>query len=439
MRKGRARRGAAVVVTVVLGLAMAACQSVTVTGANGPGSSDPLMANCPNDGAAGITDTSIKIGASNPLSGPAASPIPKGFQAYFDYINSQGGVPMKDGRTRTIEYTVYDDGYEPSRARSNAERLINRDKVFALIGMYGTPGNLASRPLVTENCIPNLYMTSGHAEFGNPQYPWLAAPVAPSYLADARAAGKYLLQVSPHAKVGILSQNDDLGESFLHTFEDRVRGTGIEIVEHTTFEPTDTAVSAQITTLAGSGADTFMMLAGTGTYQLQALESIVAIGWKPAVKYLSNFSARYLDQLSPEAAENLFFGLPWKNPSDPQWNDDPAMQHYLEWWKKQPSAASFNPFAAQLGWMGAMFFVENLKAMEQPTRAALLQTATHYTHAAESLYLPGITYSVDWPDSPYGIVDSVITTYDPSAPRGRKYKEVVVIKQEGEVRYEPMK
>ena len=85
----------------------------------------------------GVTSEKIIIGASNAQSGPAQSlgkEYTRGFKAYFEYINKQGGI-----FGRKLELIVYDDGYNPYRAIANTKKLIEEDKVFILAGYVGTP------------------------------------------------------------------------------------------------------------------------------------------------------------------------------------------------------------------------------------------------------------------------------------------------------------
>ncbi len=100
----------------------------------------------------GVTDHSIVIGQSVVLSGPSAElgqEMRDGAKAYFDYVNSQGGV-----NGRKIELKTLDDGYEPARAVENTKKLISQENVFALFGYVGTPTSKAALPVFTESKVP---------------------------------------------------------------------------------------------------------------------------------------------------------------------------------------------------------------------------------------------------------------------------------------------
>ena len=113
--------------------------------------------------APGVTKDSIKLGGSYPFSGPASAygTIGRAAKAYYDYINSKGGV-----NGRKIEFVTLDDGYDPARAVSNARRLVTQDKVFALFNTLGTANNLAIWDYTNQQKVPQLYVATGGSQFG---------------------------------------------------------------------------------------------------------------------------------------------------------------------------------------------------------------------------------------------------------------------------------
>ena len=93
----------------------------------------------------GVDDPRILLGQSAALEGPAAElgrGMNAGLRAAFDEANAAGGI-----RGRKLELVALDDGYEPTRAIENVQRLIAHDKVFALIGSVGTPTSRAVVPI----------------------------------------------------------------------------------------------------------------------------------------------------------------------------------------------------------------------------------------------------------------------------------------------------
>ncbi len=156
----------------------------------------------------GVTDTDIKIGSSFALSGPATAyaGINKGAAAYFAYVNdTAGGVKMADGKTRKVDFVVADDGFEAARALTNATKLNEEDKVFAIAGGLGTTPNVGLLPYVTENKVPDVFIQDGTSAFGQiDKYPstigW-----QPAYSLESYLFADYLKKNKPDAKVAILA------------------------------------------------------------------------------------------------------------------------------------------------------------------------------------------------------------------------------------------
>jgi hypothetical protein len=107
----------------------------------------------------GVTDTAILIGQSAAFSGPAQElglEMRQGAKLVFDSVNAQGGI-----HGRKIQLIAHDDGYEPERAAANTRKLINEDRVFALIGYVGTPTSQSALPIFTEVKVPFIGAFTG--------------------------------------------------------------------------------------------------------------------------------------------------------------------------------------------------------------------------------------------------------------------------------------
>src|SRR4051794_21177148 len=115
----------------------------------------------------GVTEDSIKIGAHYPLTGVAApgySEIPTGVQAYFDYVNDNGGV-----NGRQIDYVFKDDGYNPTNTSSVVNELVLDDEVFAIMGGLGTPTHSAVLDFLNSESVPDLFVASGSLLWDDPE------------------------------------------------------------------------------------------------------------------------------------------------------------------------------------------------------------------------------------------------------------------------------
>lgn len=157
----------------------------------------------------GVSDTELKIGTLLPLTGVAATwgvPMRDGLQAYFDYINDQGGMY---GRKITLH--VGDSQYTGPMAKEAAVKLVEQDKVFAFIGNLGTQVETAVSQYLEENGVPDIFVLSGARKFTDPVAKnRFTAQV--DYTTEGRIFATYLNKTYPGKKLGILAQNDDYGK-----------------------------------------------------------------------------------------------------------------------------------------------------------------------------------------------------------------------------------
>src|SRR4029077_176194 len=155
----------------------------------------------------GASDTEIKVGQTNPFSGPASAfaSIGKTQAAYIKMINDQGGV---NGRKITL--IQYDDAYSPPKAVEQVRKLVESDEVLLTFQILGTPSNAAVQKYLNTKKVPQLFAATGASRFTDPKnFPWTMG-FNPNYVVEGRIYGQYIIKNHPNAKVGILYQNDDL-------------------------------------------------------------------------------------------------------------------------------------------------------------------------------------------------------------------------------------
>jgi branched-chain amino acid transport system substrate-binding protein len=165
----------------------------------------------------GVTATEIKIGNTNPYSGPASaySVVGKLETAFFKMVNDQGGVAG-----RKINFISLDDGYSPPRTLEQVRRLIEEDQVALLFNNLGTPTNSAIQRYVNQKKVPHLFIAASAEKFGDYQhFPWTMR-FQPSSRTEAQIYAKYTLKEKPNPKIAILYQNDDLGKDYLAGMKD---------------------------------------------------------------------------------------------------------------------------------------------------------------------------------------------------------------------------
>lgn len=241
----------------------------------------------------GITDTSISLGITTPLSGATAGPgtcTVAGIKAYFGAKNADGGVKFGDGKTREVTIEALDDAYDPQKAAANFDQL--KDKVFAMTSGLGTPTNRAWREAATADEVPQALVMTGDPIFSDQQEsPWSLGFV-PIYQNEGEAFGKLLATSTDPHKVAVLYQNDDYGKGYLEGFKKGIEGaSNITITKELSYEATDTTVDQQLTELAGTGADVFFNAMSITPLVISSLQKAQELNWKPSWFLPSNTSS----------------------------------------------------------------------------------------------------------------------------------------------------
>ncbi|MFT4306166.1 MAG: ABC transporter substrate-binding protein [Microbacterium sp.] len=256
------------------------------------------LAGCARGGDAstaspGITDTTITLGITTPLSGSTAGPgtcTVAGITAYFGAVNAAGGVTFGDGKTRTVEIQALDDAYDPQKAKANYDQL--KDSVFAMTAGLGTPTNRAYREAAIADGVPQVLVMTGDPIFSDQEQSPYQLGFVPVYQNEGQAFGELLAASGQTHKVAILSQNDDYGEGYVEGFKAGIEGSDdIEIVDELTYESTDTSVDAQITELASTGADVFVNAMSITPLVIAAMQKAQQLSWLPSWFLPSNTSS----------------------------------------------------------------------------------------------------------------------------------------------------
>ena len=347
----------------------------------------------------GISDEVVKIGGSLPLSGAlSANGIAQvaGAQAYYKAINDAGGVQMSDGKRRKIEYLALDDSYDPGKLVVNFRQLVNQDKVLAVVGSFGTPGNLAVMPETVQLGVPNIFMVSGASVFSaDPtKNPWTIGWL-PTYESEGQAFGAFIKAQDKPGRVAVLSQNDDVGKAYVRGLEKGLEGSKADIVSRQTYEPTDPTVDSQIANLASSKADWFFSAVNVPRVQASGLKQIQLTGWKPAT-FVPTLTSNVSQVIRPSGAGDYFSELRSstfnKVPGSPQFAKDADVVDYLARMKKYSPGVDPNILNAIWGYASAETVVESLKAMKTLSRQGLMDAVRGLKLAKVSMLLPGIGF-----------------------------------------------
>ncbi len=339
--------------------------------------------------SAGTGGVSIKIGNIMPYSGPASaySTIGKTEAAYFTMINASGGI-----NGRAIEFISYDDGYSPPKAIEQARRLVEDDNVLLIFNSLGTPSNTAIQHYMNEKKVPQLFIATGANKWNDPKdFPWTMG-WQPSYQSEARVYAKYLLKHNPNSKIAILYQNDDYGKDYLKGFKDGI-GDKLKIVSELSYDTTEPTVDSEMISLQASDADVFFDIT-TPKFAAQAIKKAAELNWHP-LHLLNNVSASVGAVMKPagfDHAKGILSTAYLKDPTDPQWTNDPAYKRWLAFMEKYFPDGDRTIAFTVYGYAVAETMAHVLRACGNDlSRANIMKQAASLHDLKLGLLLPGIT------------------------------------------------
>jgi branched-chain amino acid transport system substrate-binding protein len=338
----------------------------------------------------GANDKVIKIGNTNPYSGPASAygTIGKTISAYWKMVNEKGGV-----NGRMIEFISYDDGYSPPKTVEMVRKLVEQDQVLLLFQTLGTPPNTAIHKYMNAKKVPQAFVATGATKWNDARnFPWTMG-WQPNYQTEGRIYAEHILKNNPKAKIGVLYQNDDYGKDYLKGVRDGLGDKAASmIVKEVSYEVTDPTVDSQMVQLQASGADTFFNIT-TPKFAAQAIRKAYDTGWKPT-HYLNNVSTSIAGVLKPAGLEKSVGVIStqyYKDPNDDQWKSDPAVLEWKAFMKKYYPEGNVADNANIYAYAVAQTMHQVLKqAGDNLTRANVMTQAASLKDFRPATLLPGI-------------------------------------------------
>jgi ABC-type branched-subunit amino acid transport system substrate-binding protein len=339
----------------------------------------------------GASDTEIKLGHTSPYSGPlsAFSVAGKATTAYFNMINATGGI-----NGRKIKFISYDDGYQPPKTVEMVRKLVESDEVLMIFQLLGTPTNIAIQKYLNQKQIPQLFIFSGASRFGDPKnYPWTMG-WQPDYATEGGVYAKHILASVKDAKIGILFQNDDSGKDGVVGFKKALRQENEKkIVAIASYEVTDPTIDSQIIQLKNAGANVFLNLSSP-KFAAQGIRKAQDLGWRP-VQYLTSPSSSVQSVMKPagfEASQDIMTIAYLKDPTDPQWANDPEFLEWKSWMERWNPTASLADYLNVYPYALTATLVEVLRRCgDNLTRANVMKQASSLRGLRVPMLLPGIT------------------------------------------------
>jgi branched-chain amino acid transport system substrate-binding protein len=338
----------------------------------------------------GVTDTEIKIGNTGPYSGPASSysPVPKSQVAFWKMINEQGGI-----NGRKINFISYDDAYTPPKTVEMARKLVEQDQVLLIASPLGTPTNSAIWHYMNQHKVPQLFVATGATKWDDPKgHPWTIG-WQPNYQSEGRIYAAYILKEKPDGKIGILYQDDDFGKDYLKGLIDGLGAKASMIIVKASYETTDPTVDSQVIGMKAAGCDVFVNTA-IPKFAAQAIKKAAETEWKPlhVLSSIGNSVGATLKPAGFENAKGLISDFYLKDPTDPEWKDDPGFKWWTAFMDKYNPEGDKSDAGNVAGASLAGTTAQVLKQCgDELTRENVMKQAANLHDFTVPMLLPGIT------------------------------------------------
>jgi ABC-type branched-subunit amino acid transport system substrate-binding protein len=249
----------------------------------------------------GITESEILLGTHQDLSGPIAA-IGRIYKdtmiMRINEINEAGGI-----HGRKLRLIVEDTGYDPKKAVLATQKLLTKDKVFALVGTFGTPTSLVSRPLALEKGIPFMFPGSGNVVFHTPTHPLSFGYFLPDEFFLSAGLNHVMKTIKPKS-VGVIYQDDEYGDAVVDGASMGLEKYGMKIKEKASFKRGATDFSSQVRRLKAAGVE--LVVLGTALREtIGTAKEKVKQGWD--VQLLGGFPPYnpFTIAIGKEAVEGL--------------------------------------------------------------------------------------------------------------------------------------
>ena len=349
----------------------------------------------------GVTGNTIVIGGTFPLTGGASpyAAIATGMKAYFSHINSRRGPDGKRGISgRQVVFKFYDDGFNPVNSVVQTRRLVEQDKVFAVVASVGTEVNQAVQPYLNERGVPQALVSTGASEWGlnYKKYPWTIG-WQPDYVAEGRLYGSDIRRNHANAKIAIIYNNDSYGKDYLRGFKSALGDAAArrQIVAEQAYDLLGGGTpQSQLIRLRASGADTLMVFLTT-TPTIQTYGILRALNWKPDNIYVNSVSTTdtamgiAVQSSSPATVNGSISAQYLKDPAAPAFANDATVKQYKALMEKYLPRANANDGLYFYGFAKADTFVRAMyKAGRNPTRQSFMRALLSFNETNPYL-LPG--------------------------------------------------
>jgi ABC-type branched-subunit amino acid transport system substrate-binding protein len=266
----------------------------------------------------GISAEEIVIGTHQDLSGPIkvwGVPVSNGMKMAVEEINAAGGI-----QGRKLKMILEDNGYDPKKGVLASQKMVERDKIFAMIGSMGSAPTLAAQDILFDAGVLQLFpLTAAEFTFkfdpAKPQERLKFNNLLP-YVESTRAAVKYMMETKNFQKPCIMHQDDEYGKNVLDGFTQQLAAMKVTPPSVTSYKRGASDFSAQIAKMKSDGCD--LVVLGTIIREtIGAMSEAKKIGWDVTFLGATPTNVLEVPTLGKETVEGLYaasgFEIPYED------------------------------------------------------------------------------------------------------------------------------
>ena len=292
----------------------------------------------------GVTDTEIVLGSYTDLSGPTALwgvGATNGARMRIDQANAEGGV-----HGRLIRFVVEDTAYQLPKAIQAANKLINRDNIFAMLMAVGTPMNNAIMPQQFAAGVPNLFPISGGRQMLEPFHP-MKFTQRGIYYDEVRAAVRHFVDNEGKQRVCVIHHDSDYGQEIVDAAEDQLAAMGLQVAARAAHKPTESEFTAAVLRLRQAKCD-MVAMATVHRDTILVLDTARKMGWED-VAWVGN-NAAYGQVIADHESGEGYYAFTHMAKIYPDDKKTPAVQawwdQYVALYGKEPGLAAMEGYRA---------------------------------------------------------------------------------------------
>ncbi|WP_310567069.1 ABC transporter substrate-binding protein [Hydrogenophaga sp.] len=258
----------------------------------------------------GVSKDEIVLGTIQDLSGPLAGfgkQIRLGMNLRVDEINEQGGV-----NGRKLKLLVEDSKYDPKNAVLAAQKLVNQDKIFAMVGHLGTAQNMAAMPVQFQKNVVNFFPVTAAREMYEPFHK-LKYSFAATYFDQMKNSLPKVVKEKGAKKVCAVYQDDEFGLEVVRGAKEGLKSIGMEMAEEASFKRGATDFGSQMQKLAAAQCD-FVVLGTIIRETVGTVATARKLGFNPTFMGSSALYTDLIHKLGGPAMNGIYATMTVQNP-----------------------------------------------------------------------------------------------------------------------------